>query len=58
MAAERARAEEKRERVVMIRWEEEECGAWRGFSGELAVAAVTRAPGGGKAKWLWEVKAV
>jgi hypothetical protein len=41
----------------MIRWEEEE-DAWRGFSGELVVATVTRAPGGGKAKWLWEVNAV
>jgi hypothetical protein len=43
----------------MIRWEEdEESGEWRGFSGELVIATVARAPAGGKTKWLWEVKAV
>jgi hypothetical protein len=42
----------------MIRWQEEENGAWGGFSGELAVASVTSAGGGGKPQWLWEVKAV
>jgi hypothetical protein len=42
----------------VIRWEEDEAsGAWRGFSGELVVATVARAPAG-KAKWLWEAKAV
>jgi hypothetical protein len=43
----------------MIRWEEDkESGVWRGFSGELVVASVARAPEGGRAKWLWEVKGV
>jgi hypothetical protein len=41
----------------MIRWEEQEDGAWQGFSGELVVATVVRA-GGAKARWDWEVKAV
>lgn len=42
----------------MIRWEEQECGEWRGFSGELAVATVTRAPGSATARWLWDVNGV
>lgn len=41
----------------MIRWEEQETGEWRGLSGELAVATVTRAAGSGKARWLWQVHA-
>ena len=42
----------------MIRWEEEE-GSWRGYSGTLVVATVTREEGdkeGGR--WLWEMRAV
>jgi hypothetical protein len=59
MAAERAGAQSQRRGLLpVIRWEEDEAsGAWRGFSGELVVATVARAPAG-KAKWLWEAKAV
>ena len=42
----------------MIRWEKQEGGSWRGFSGELAIASVLRASAGGTPKWRWEVSAV
>ena len=59
MAAERADEEDPREPFLVIRWEEEDAGGqWHGFSGELVVATVARGSAGGKAKWLWEVKAV
>ena len=42
----------------MIRWEEREDGGWQALSGDLVMATVVKAPGGGKAKWLWEVSGV
>jgi hypothetical protein len=40
----------------MIRWERQENGDWRGFSGELAVPAVTRDPEAERERWLWSVR--
>ena len=42
----------------MIRWEEQEDGGWQALSGDLVMATVVKAPGGGRAKWLWEVSGV
>ena len=42
----------------MIRWEEQDGGAWHGVSGELVVAIVTRPPDGPRNRWLWQVAGV
>jgi hypothetical protein len=40
---------------VTLRWEELAPGSdWHGYTGELLVAVVTKAPSGAK-RWLWEV---
>jgi hypothetical protein len=41
----------------MIRWEQDEDGSWRGFSGELLVAIVGRDEKAAD-QWLWTIVAV
>jgi hypothetical protein len=41
----------------MIRWEQDEHGGWRGFSGELPVATVARDENAAD-HWLWNIVAI
>ena len=42
----------------MIRWEEQDDGDWHGLSGDLMVARVAKAAGGGKARWTWQMQGI
>ena len=42
----------------MIRWEEQDDGDWHGLSGDLVVARVAKAAGGGKTRWTWQMQAI
>ena len=42
----------------MIRWEEQDDGEWHGLSGDLVVARVAKAAGGGKAQWTWQLQGI
>ena len=39
----------------MIRWEQQENGDWRGFSGELPVATVAKDPDAEREQWAWKI---
>ena len=41
----------------MIRWEQQPDGNWQGFSGEVAVATVTRDDEEAE-RWLWTITAL
>jgi hypothetical protein len=42
---------------MMIRWEQQPDGNWQGFSGEVAVATVTRDDEEAE-RWLWTITAL
>jgi hypothetical protein len=42
----------------VIRWEEQDDGDWHGLSGDLVVARVAKAAGGGKTRWTWQMQGI
>jgi hypothetical protein len=46
-----------RQESMMTRWEQQPDGNWQGFSGELAVATVTRDDEEAE-RWLWTITAL
>jgi hypothetical protein len=41
--------------AVVIRWERQADGSWRGFSGELLIGIVARDAGSERERWTWRL---